>query len=38
MEAEPRARLRNMRLDAASRGVRAPNPNCAWADAAIAAE
>jgi 2,3-dihydroxybiphenyl 1,2-dioxygenase len=38
MEPEPRARLRGMRLDAASRGVRAPNPNCAWLDAAIAAE
>jgi 2,3-dihydroxybiphenyl 1,2-dioxygenase len=38
MEPEPRARLREMRLDAAARGVRAPNPNCAWLDAAITAE
>jgi 2,3-dihydroxybiphenyl 1,2-dioxygenase len=38
MEPEPRAQLRNMRLDAAARGVRAPNPNCAWADAAIRQE
>jgi 2,3-dihydroxybiphenyl 1,2-dioxygenase len=38
MAEAPRARLREMRLDAASRGIRAPNPNCAWADAAIAAE
>jgi 2,3-dihydroxybiphenyl 1,2-dioxygenase len=38
MEPEPRARLRDMRLSAASRGVRAPNPQCAWLDAAIAAE
>jgi 2,3-dihydroxybiphenyl 1,2-dioxygenase len=38
MEPEPRARLRDMRLSAASRGVRAPNPNCVWAEAAIAAE
>jgi 2,3-dihydroxybiphenyl 1,2-dioxygenase len=37
MEPEPRARLRDMRLDAAARGVRAPNPNCAWLDAAITA-
>jgi hypothetical protein len=26
-----------MRLDAAARGVRAPNPGCAWLDTAIAA-
>jgi 2,3-dihydroxybiphenyl 1,2-dioxygenase len=38
MEPEPRARLRDMRLDASARGVRAPNPHCAWLDAAIAAE
>ncbi len=28
MEPGPRARLREMRLDAAARGVRAPVPNC----------
>jgi len=39
MAEEQRARLREMRLDAARRGIRAPNPaNCAWLDAAIAAE
>lgn len=27
---EQRARMRNMRLDAAARGVRVPDPNCAW--------
>lgn len=37
MEPEGRARLRDMRLSAAARGVRAPldGPNCAWLDAAI---
>jgi 2,3-dihydroxybiphenyl 1,2-dioxygenase len=35
MEPEPRTRLREMRLAAAARGVRAPNPSCAWLDAAI---
>jgi 2,3-dihydroxybiphenyl 1,2-dioxygenase len=38
MEPEPRARLRDMRLVAASRGVRAPNPYCSLLDTAIAAE
>jgi 2,3-dihydroxybiphenyl 1,2-dioxygenase len=40
MDPEPRRRLREMRLDAAARGVRAGgNPaNCAWLDAAIAGE
>lgn len=39
MAEEQRTRLREMRLDAARRGIRAPNPaNCAWLDAAIAAE
>ena len=38
-----RKRMRDMRLDAAARGVRAPNPivpplNCAWLDAVIAGE
>ena len=38
MEPEGRARLRDMRLSAAARGVRAPldGPNCAWLGAAIA--
>lgn len=32
-------RLRDMRLDAAARGVRAPNPvNCAWLDSIVARE
>jgi 2,3-dihydroxybiphenyl 1,2-dioxygenase len=35
MAPEPRAHLREMRLDAAARGVRAANPNCAWLDAAV---
>lgn len=40
---EGRTRLRNMRLDAAARGVRAPDPsvpalNCAWLDSVIARE
>lgn len=35
----PRARLRDMRLDAAARGVRAPVPvDCRWLDAVIAQE
>ena len=40
MEPEPRARLREMRLSAAARGVRAPLsiPNCPWLDAVIASE
>jgi 2,3-dihydroxybiphenyl 1,2-dioxygenase len=38
MQPRQRARLREMRLDAAARGVRAPVsiPNCPWLDAAIA--
>ncbi|BAM92190.1 putative biphenyl-2,3-diol 1,2-dioxygenase [Bradyrhizobium oligotrophicum S58] len=40
---EPRKRLRDMRLSAAARGVRVPDPNvpplnCAWLDAVIAQE
>jgi 2,3-dihydroxybiphenyl 1,2-dioxygenase len=35
---DARARMRNLRLDAAARGVRAPDPNCAWLDAVIAQE
>jgi 2,3-dihydroxybiphenyl 1,2-dioxygenase len=32
-----RTRMRNMRLDAAARGVRAPNPvNCPWFDSVVA--
>jgi catechol 2,3-dioxygenase-like lactoylglutathione lyase family enzyme len=40
MEPEPRRRLREMRLDAAARGVRAgANPaNCAWLDRVVARE
>lgn len=38
LDPEPRARLRAMRLDAASRGVRAPVPNCAWLDQVTARE
>lgn len=40
MEPEQRARLREMRLSAAARGVRAPIdvPNCPWLDAVIARE
>jgi 2,3-dihydroxybiphenyl 1,2-dioxygenase len=43
MPEEQRKRLREMRLSAASRGVRAPDPNvqplnCAWLDAVIAQE
>ena len=34
----PRARMRELRLDAARRGVRAPLENCAWLDAVIARE
>jgi 2,3-dihydroxybiphenyl 1,2-dioxygenase len=33
-----RTRLRNMRLSAAARGVRAPVPDCPWLDAVIASE
>lgn len=34
-----RKRLRDMRLDAAARGVRAPNPvNCAWLDSVVGRE
>lgn len=33
MEPESRARLREMRLSAAARGVRAPVPDCPWLDA-----
>ncbi|NPU11217.1 biphenyl 2,3-dioxygenase [Bradyrhizobium sp. 83002] len=40
---EPRKRMRDMRLSAAARGVRVPDPrvpplNCAWLDAVIAQE
>ena len=40
---EQRKRLRDMRIDAAARGVRAPDPivpplNCAWLDAVVARE
>jgi 2,3-dihydroxybiphenyl 1,2-dioxygenase len=40
MEPEPRARLREMRLAAAAKGLRAPVslPNCPWLDAVIANE
>ena len=38
LEEEKRARFRDMRLDAASRGVRAADPHCAWLDAVIARE
>lgn len=43
MPEDMRARLRNMRLDAAARGVRVPDPvpdpvNCAWLDAVIREE
>ena len=38
MEPEQRARLRDMRLSAAARGVRAPVPDCPWLDAIIAYE
>lgn len=40
MEPEQRKRLRDMRLSAAARGVRAPVsvPDCAWLDAVIARE
>ena len=40
MEPEQRARLREMRLAAAARGLRAPVsvPNCPWLDAVIASE
>jgi 2,3-dihydroxybiphenyl 1,2-dioxygenase len=37
MQPEQRSRLREMRLSAAARGVRAP-VNCAWLDAVIASE
>lgn len=36
-EVQHRTRMRDMRLDAAARGVRAPNPvNCPWFDNAVA--
>ena len=43
MPEEPRKRLRDMRLAAAARGVRAPDPkvpplNCPWLDAVVAGE
>ncbi len=40
MEPEQRKRLREMRLDAAARGVRAPDsrPDCPWLEAVIARE
>lgn len=36
MEPEQRARLRDMRLSAAARGVRAPMPDCPWLSSVIA--
>ena len=39
MDPEPRARLREMRLDAARRGIRAPLAvNCAWLESIVASE
>ena len=43
MPEEQRKRLREMRLSAAARGVRVPDPsvkplNCAWLDAVVAQE
>jgi 2,3-dihydroxybiphenyl 1,2-dioxygenase len=38
LEPELRTRLRNMRLSAAARGVRAPVADCPWLDAVIASE
>jgi hypothetical protein len=40
MPEEQRKRLRDMRLSAAARGVRAPLPveNCAWLDSVVARE
>jgi len=43
MPEEQRKRLRDMRLSAATRGIRAPNPdvaalNCPWLDSVIARE
>ena len=38
MQPEQRARLRDMRLSAAARGVRAPMPDCPWLDAVISNE
>ena len=38
LPAEGRVRLREMRLQAAARGVRAPVPDCPWLDAVIARE
>jgi 2,3-dihydroxybiphenyl 1,2-dioxygenase len=39
MAEEQRKRMRDMRLDAARRGVRVPNPaNCAWLDSVVRAE
>ncbi len=38
LEPEQRSRLRDMRLSAAARGVRAPVPDCPWLDAVIANE
>ncbi|WP_028137726.1 VOC family protein [Bradyrhizobium japonicum] len=35
---EQRARMRNMRLDAAARGIRVPDPNCAWLASVVAQE
>lgn len=35
---DQRARMRNMRLDAAARGVRVPDPNCAWLNSVVAQE
>jgi hypothetical protein len=30
--------MRSMRLDAAARGVRVPDPNCAWLNSVVARE
>jgi hypothetical protein len=40
MPEEQRKRLRDMRLSAAARGIRAPlpTPNCTWLDSVIARE
>ena len=35
---EQRVRMRNMRLDAAARGVRVPDPNCAWLASVVGQE
>jgi hypothetical protein len=39
MAEEQRKRMRDMRLDAARRGIRVPKPaNCAWLDSVVRAE